>query len=82
MKTKLSPSRKSLGSGNGHGRPAAPQKPRRMLINGRWVEAESGGTFSTYNPATGEAICNVPAVMTLPWISGFTPGAVIMMYAL
>ena len=37
------------------------QKPRRMLINGQWVSAVSGETFSTFNPATGEAICEVPA---------------------
>ena len=29
-------------------------KPRQMLINGQWVEAASGKTFPTYNPATGE----------------------------
>src|SRR5438093_800803 len=59
MKTTLSPSRKTRVSGNG--RPTAPQKPRRMLINGQWVAAESGQTFPTYNPATGEVICEVPA---------------------
>ncbi len=37
------------------------QKPRRMLINGQWVSAVSGETFSTFDPATGEAICEVPA---------------------
>ena len=35
--------------------------PRRMLIDGEWVEAESGQTFSTSNPATGEVICEVAA---------------------
>ena len=28
-------------------------KPRKMLINGEWVNAASGKTFPTYNPATG-----------------------------
>src|SRR6201982_3614796 len=31
-------------------------KPRQMLINGRWVNAASGKTFPTYNPATGEVL--------------------------
>ena len=32
-----------------------------MLINGQWVEAASGETFATFDPATGEVICNVAA---------------------
>src|SRR6202022_1116346 len=35
------------------------EKPRRMLINGRWVNAASGKTFPTYNPATGEVLAQV-----------------------
>src|SRR3712207_6447577 len=31
----------------------------RLLINNQWVEALSGRTFPTFNPATGEAICQV-----------------------
>src|SRR6516162_10490857 len=34
-------------------------KPRKMLINGKWVEAASGKTFPTYNPATGEVLAKV-----------------------
>src|SRR5580693_3334061 len=34
-------------------------KPRRMLINGSWVNAASGKTFPTYNPATGEVLAQV-----------------------
>ncbi len=34
-------------------------KPRKMLINGKWVEAASGKTFPTYNPATGEVLAHV-----------------------
>ncbi len=31
----------------------------RLLINNRWVASESGRTFSTINPSTGEEICQV-----------------------
>jgi phenylacetaldehyde dehydrogenase len=34
-------------------------KPRRMLVGGRWVEAASGKTFETLNPATGEVLARV-----------------------
>jgi phenylacetaldehyde dehydrogenase len=34
-------------------------KTRQMLINGKWVEAASGKTFPTYNPATGEVLAKV-----------------------
>ena len=29
-------------------------KSYKMLIDGQWVDAESGETFITVNPATGE----------------------------
>jgi phenylacetaldehyde dehydrogenase len=32
---------------------------RRMLIGGDWVEAASGETFETFNPATGEVLARV-----------------------
>ncbi len=32
---------------------------RRMLIDGQWVEAASGKTFETPNPATGEVLARV-----------------------
>ncbi|TMA98805.1 MAG: aldehyde dehydrogenase family protein, partial [Deltaproteobacteria bacterium] len=32
---------------------------RRMLIDGKWVEAASGKTFETPNPATGEVLARV-----------------------
>jgi acyl-CoA reductase-like NAD-dependent aldehyde dehydrogenase len=32
----------------------------KMWIGGKFVEADSGKTFSTYNPATGEEIAQVP----------------------
>lgn len=31
----------------------------RLLIDNRWVESESGETFATINPTTGEPICEV-----------------------
>lgn len=31
-------------------------EPRKMLIGGQWVAAESGKTFEIYNPATAEVI--------------------------
>ncbi len=34
-------------------------KPRKMFIDGKWVEAASGKTFPTYNPATGEVMAQV-----------------------
>jgi len=32
---------------------------RKMLIDGKWVEATSGKTFPVYNPATGEVMAHV-----------------------
>ncbi len=32
---------------------------KKMLIDGRWVEAASGRTFPTYNPATGEVLAHI-----------------------
>ena len=32
----------------------------KMYIDGKWVDADSGKTFRTYNPATGEAVAEVP----------------------
>jgi phenylacetaldehyde dehydrogenase len=34
-------------------------KTRKMLINGKWVDAASGKTFPSYNPATGEVLAYV-----------------------
>ncbi len=33
--------------------------PKELLIGGEWVEAASGRTFPTYNPATGETLAEV-----------------------
>ncbi len=33
--------------------------PRKMLINGRWLDAISGKTFPTYDPSTGEVLATI-----------------------
>jgi phenylacetaldehyde dehydrogenase len=33
--------------------------PRKLFINGQWVDAASGKTFDTPNPATGETLAHV-----------------------
>ena len=33
--------------------------PRKLFINGQWVDAASGKTFETPNPATGETLASV-----------------------
>jgi aldehyde dehydrogenase (NAD+) len=35
------------------------KKPKKLLIDGNWVEAESGKTFETHNPATEEVLAKV-----------------------
>jgi aldehyde dehydrogenase (NAD+) len=35
--------------------------PTKLLINNEWVKSESGETFATVNPSTGEEICRVAA---------------------
>ncbi len=57
--TRLAPSRRAPVAANG--KTAWLSRPRQMLINGRWVVAASRETFPTYDPATGEVICQVPA---------------------
>ena len=63
MKTKLPPSRKKSAAkiSRPAAEPALPGKARLLLINGRWVPAESGETFPTFNPATGRKLCEVAA---------------------
>src|SRR5579864_8894219 len=34
-------------------------RPRKMFIDGKWVNAASGKTFPTYNPATGEVMARI-----------------------
>jgi len=38
---------------------AVPRRPQ-MLIGGKWVDSDSGETFATFNPATGEKLAEVP----------------------
>ncbi len=33
--------------------------PAKLLINNKWVDSDSGATFATINPSTGEEICQV-----------------------
>lgn len=35
------------------------KEPKKLLINGQWVEAANGKTFATVNPATKEVLCHV-----------------------
>ena len=35
-------------------------RPKRMMIDGRWVEAENGGSFDTLDPSDGSVLCAVP----------------------
>jgi phenylacetaldehyde dehydrogenase len=34
-------------------------RKQKLLINGKWIEAASGKTFASYNPATGEVLAHV-----------------------
>src|SRR2546422_11401521 len=34
-------------------------EPKKLFIGGRWVEAASGKTFETLNPATGEVLARL-----------------------
>jgi len=36
-------------------------RKQKMLIGGKWVDAASGKTFASYNPATGEVLAQVAA---------------------
>ena len=39
--------------------PSFIHQTHKLLINGKWVDAASGKTFPTYNPATGEVLAMV-----------------------
>jgi aldehyde dehydrogenase (NAD+) len=46
-------------------RPAPPAvKLTKLLIDNQWVDPVEGGSFDTYNPATGEVIAKVAAAST------------------
>lgn len=40
---------------------AALERPFQLLIDGRWVDAQSGETLDVFNPADGGAIAKIPA---------------------
>ena len=61
MKTTRLPASRRPAKPNGNGKSPWLAKPRRMLINGQWVAAASRETFPTFDPATGEVICDIPA---------------------
>src|SRR5688572_14370035 len=33
--------------------------PHQLLVDGRWVDSEDGGTFDVIDPSTGEVLCAV-----------------------
>ena len=37
------------------------QRKPRLLIDGEWLPAQTGATFATLNPATGEPLCDIAA---------------------
>ena len=39
--------------------PYADGSTKKMLIDGKWVDAASGKRFDTHNPATGELLASV-----------------------
>jgi len=41
---------------------------RKLLIGNRWVASESGRTFATLNPWTGDEICQLPKLTLPAWI--------------
>lgn len=41
------------------GHPFLDGQPKRLFIGGKWVEAKSGKSFQTHNPATGEVLAEV-----------------------
>jgi acyl-CoA reductase-like NAD-dependent aldehyde dehydrogenase len=52
---------RSVPHGFSHGAPKEKQaiSATKLLIDNRWVASESGKTFATVNPATGEEICQI-----------------------
>jgi acyl-CoA reductase-like NAD-dependent aldehyde dehydrogenase len=46
-------------SDRGPERRAVHRRPRQLFINGQWIDAASGKTFETPNPATGATLANI-----------------------
>ncbi|WP_233852963.1 aldehyde dehydrogenase family protein [Paraburkholderia sp. HD33-4] len=51
--------RQSIGLGHHKALEWIKGGPKQLLIDGKWVNAQSGKTFTTYNPATEEALTTV-----------------------
>src|SRR3954471_9586002 len=59
MATATAPAKASKSNGQSASAPPVKIRQTKMLIDGKWVDAQSGKTFETLNPATGEVIANV-----------------------
>jgi hypothetical protein len=49
----------TAGNGKPAGKLPVKIKQTKLLIDGKWVDSQSGKTFDTLNPATGEVIAKV-----------------------
>ncbi len=59
-----SPRSKNTSSTSVPAQPELPgwiREPKHLLINGKWVEAASGESFATVDPASGSTLCHVAA---------------------
>jgi aldehyde dehydrogenase (NAD+) len=59
MATTAAPSKASKSNGHTASSPHVKVSQTKMLIDGKWVDAQSGRTFETINPATGDVIARV-----------------------
>ena len=57
--------------------PYADGSYKKMLIDGQWIDAASGKTFETRNPATGELLATVARSSPVAglWVSKRLPEA-------
>ena len=57
--------------------PYADGSYKKMLIDGKWVDAASGKKFETHNPATGELLATVASTSPVAGlsVSNFLPDA-------
>ncbi len=39
--------------------------PKKLLVDGAWVDSESGMTFATCNPANGKVLAHVADIQSL-----------------
>jgi aldehyde dehydrogenase (NAD+) len=59
MSTATAHQSKVAGQSAGAGKHPVQIRQTKLLIDGKWVDAESGKTFATINPSTGEVIAQV-----------------------